>query len=224
MDWILPEFVERQRGYNGSSRPVLTPSRHLGQTRFRRKPWKIPRIVIGRVVNMDTRRRLKAAAAPSGAFLGDMTNFIFVASIPIDYMLGLLNSRLLNWRFRITSTNNYISASEIEALPIPRIPDKDLPEPVIHLVRAEFEKLQLSRRFSISEYLNQLQILLKVYEQRQKQFLLTLMLEWVVQTIMSGPPSIPGEGLWNLLDAVVILLYGASSYISIIENKISGEF
>ncbi|MGO9118363.1 MAG: Eco57I restriction-modification methylase domain-containing protein [Desulfomonilaceae bacterium] len=224
LDWILPEFVERQRGYNGSSRPVLTPSRHLGQTRFRGKPWKMPRIVIGRVVNMDTRRRLKAAAAPSGAFLGDMTNFIFVASIPTDYMLGLLNSRLLNWRFRITSTNNYISASEIEALPIPRIPEKDLPEPVIHLVRAEFEKLQLSRRFSISEYLNQLQILLKVYEQRQKQFLLTLMLEWVVQTIMSGPPSIPGEGLWNLLDAVVILLYGASSYISIIENKISAEF
>jgi len=72
--------------------------------------------------------------------------------------------------------------------------------------------------------LNQLQILLKIYEQRQKQFLLTLMLEWVVQTIMSGPPSIPGEGLWNLLDAVVILLYGASSYISIIENKISAEF
>ena len=36
----------------------------------------MPRIVIGRVVNMDTLRRLKAAAAPSGAFLGDMTNFI----------------------------------------------------------------------------------------------------------------------------------------------------
>jgi hypothetical protein len=184
----------------------------------------MPRIVIGRVVNMDTLRRLKAAAAPPGAFLGDMTNFIPVASIPIDYLLGLLNSRLLNWRFRITSTNNYISASEIEALPIPRIPKKDLPEKVIHLVRAEFDKLQQSRRFSISEYMKQLQILLKVYEQKQKQFLLSLMLGWVVKTIINEPPSIPGEGLWNLLDAVVVLLYRASSYISIVENKISAEF
>ena len=184
----------------------------------------MPRIVIGRVVNMDTLRRLKAAAVPSGAFLGDMTNFILVPSIPTDYLLGLLNSRLLNWRFRITSTNNYISASEIEALPIPRIPEKDLPEQVIRLVRAEFDKLQLSRRFSISEYMKQLQILLKVYEEKQKQFLLSLMLEWVVETIMSEPPSIPGEGLWNLLDALVVLLYRASSYISIIEDKISAEF
>jgi adenine-specific DNA-methyltransferase len=224
LDWVLPEFVERQRGYNSSSRPLLAPSRPIGQTRFRGTPWKMPRIVIGRVVNMDTLRRLKAAAAPSGAFLGDMTNFIVVSSIPTHYLLGLLNSRLLNWRFRITSTNNYISASEIEALPIPRIPKKDLPEKVIHLVHAEFDKLQLSRRFSISEYMKQMQILLKVYEQKQKQFLLGLMLEWVVETIINEPPSIPGQGLWNLLDAVVVLLYGASLYISIIENKISAEF
>ncbi len=70
---------------------------------------------------MDTDRRLKAARVPVGAFLGDMTNFISDVTVPIHYLLGLLNSRVLNRRIKLTSTNNYLSAAEIEALPIPRI-------------------------------------------------------------------------------------------------------
>ncbi len=223
LDWVLPEFSEGQRGYNGSSRRRLRPSRPIEQTRFRGNPWKAPRIVIGRVVNMDTRRRLKAAAVPSGTFLGDMTNFIYVGSTPTHYLLGLLNSRLLNWRFKITSTNNYISAAEVEALPIPRIPEKDVSEEIINFVRSEFEKLQLSRESTIYGCMNQLKILLKPARNEQKQFLLSLVLLWVVESIMREPASIPGQGLWNLLDAAVVLLYGASSYISVIEDEISGE-
>ena len=45
----------------------------------------------------------------------------------------------------------------------------------------------------------------------------------LVETIMRDPPPIAGQGLWNLLDAAVVLLYGASSYISVIENEISVE-
>ncbi len=224
LDWVLPEFIERHSGYNSLSRDGLRESGSVGQTRFRGRPWEINRIVIGRVVNMDTRRRLKAASASPGAFLGDMTNFILVGSIPTDYLLGLLNSRLLNWRFRITSTNNYISAAEIEALPIPRIPHREDSEQVVDLARAQFEKLQLSRGLSIYEYVNLLKTLLKLAKGKQKQFLLMLMVEWVVETIVNEPPSVPGQGLWNLLDGAVILLYGASSHISIIEDEISTEF
>ncbi len=88
-------------------------------------PWKTERIVVGRVVNMDTQRRLKAAPVPEGSLLGDMTNSLTELAVPMDYLLGLLNSSLLNWRMRLTSTNNYISAAEIQALPIPR-PSRDL--------------------------------------------------------------------------------------------------
>ncbi|MEW6351376.1 MAG: Eco57I restriction-modification methylase domain-containing protein [Thermodesulfobacteriota bacterium] len=84
-------------------------------------PWKTERIVVGRVVNMDTKRRLKAAPAAQGSLLGDMTNSLTEISVPMHYLLGLLNSSLLNWRLRLTSTNNYISAAEIQALPIPRV-------------------------------------------------------------------------------------------------------
>src|SRR5205085_12314920 len=35
-------------------------------------------------------------------------------------ILALLNSDLLNWRFRLTSTNNNVGTNELEVLPFPR--------------------------------------------------------------------------------------------------------
>ena len=35
------------------------------------------------------------------------------------FLTAILNSRLLEWRFRLTSTNNHVSTAEIAALPIP---------------------------------------------------------------------------------------------------------
>ena len=35
-------------------------------------------------------------------------------------MIGLLNSRLLNWLFKKTSTNNNINIYELQSLPIPK--------------------------------------------------------------------------------------------------------
>ncbi len=50
-----------------------------------------------------------------------MTNFIAGSLLPHEYLLGVLNSRLLNWRIKLTSTNNYLSAAEVESLPVPRV-------------------------------------------------------------------------------------------------------
>ena len=37
------------------------------------------------------------------------------------FLVGLLNSKLLNWLFKITSTNNHVNLYELESLPIPKI-------------------------------------------------------------------------------------------------------
>ncbi|WP_341845409.1 TaqI-like C-terminal specificity domain-containing protein, partial [Helicobacter pylori] len=37
------------------------------------------------------------------------------------FLVGLLNSRLLDWLFRKTSTNNHVNLYELETLPIPQI-------------------------------------------------------------------------------------------------------
>lgn len=91
--------------------------RNIKQLNENQKPGG--RIVVARVVNMDSPTRLKAAWVNRETFLGDMTNYLDRVIISPDFTLGLLNSSLLNWRFRITSGNNYVSAAELEALPIP---------------------------------------------------------------------------------------------------------
>ncbi|WQZ95946.1 Eco57I restriction-modification methylase domain-containing protein [Helicobacter pylori] len=41
------------------------------------------------------------------------------------FLVGLLNSRLLDWLFRKTSTNNHVNLYELETLPIPQITEKN---------------------------------------------------------------------------------------------------
>ncbi len=41
------------------------------------------------------------------------------------FLVGLLNSRLLDWLFRKTSTNNHVNLYELETLPIPKITTKN---------------------------------------------------------------------------------------------------
>src|SRR5699024_7199911 len=50
-------------------------------------------------------------------------NFIYVKEnkigIDIYYLLGLLNSKLLNWYFKLFSSNNHVNNYELDNLPIP---------------------------------------------------------------------------------------------------------
>ena len=123
LDWISEDFldeIESQPSADKRTSPAV-----ISRIRSRGRPWEYERIALGRVVNMATRRRLKAALVPPGTFLGDMTNFLARMRVSRYYLLGLLNSRLLNWRIKLTSTNNYLSAAELEALPIPRVSSAD---------------------------------------------------------------------------------------------------
>ena len=73
------------------------------------------------------------------------TKIIFLDSCNITYcknekdakiLVALLNSKLLNWLFRITSTNNHVNIYELESLPIPKIDstNKALSYEIISLV------------------------------------------------------------------------------------------
>ncbi|MEM4736170.1 MAG: Eco57I restriction-modification methylase domain-containing protein [Candidatus Thorarchaeota archaeon] len=74
------------------------------------------------VSNRTQRWSLKFAAVPPGWTLANSCNYIALRTGPengLDYICGLLNSSLLNWRFRVTSSNNHVSNREISVLPIP---------------------------------------------------------------------------------------------------------
>ena len=59
---------------------------------------------------------------PSGIFLANSCNYIFAPNTYTTLaLLGLLNSRLINWYFRCFSTNSNVNGYEIDHLPIPHI-------------------------------------------------------------------------------------------------------
>lgn len=84
------------------------------------------RIVCQQISNINQVKRLKFSKIPKSIVLGNSCNFIATnsdtlfgeADISLDYLLGILNSLLLNWRFQLTSSNNHIGNYELNELPI----------------------------------------------------------------------------------------------------------
>lgn len=83
------------------------------------------RLVCQQVSNIHGNKRLKFTKIPANVVLGNSCNYICKKeslfedkNISLDYLLGVLNSLLLDWRFKITNSNNHISNYEIDELPI----------------------------------------------------------------------------------------------------------
>jgi len=71
---------------------------------------------------IDNWRRIIATIIDAGNFCTDTINYITrPKTLDINAVLGLMNSSLWEWRFRLTSTNNHVNAYEIDAMPLPVI-------------------------------------------------------------------------------------------------------
>jgi len=147
-----------------------------------------------------------------------MTNFIADTSTPRNYLLGLLNSRLLNWRLKITSTNNYLSAAEIESLPMPRIPPEEIGLRSLRSAKMILKPVMDEKSLPLVTCLETFK---KMFDQEPNAFgeaFLATMIEWLVQEILSSEPAAraPRITLTNLLDALVLNLYGIEPWPGLI--------
>lgn len=81
------------------------------------------RIVCQQVVNIHKERRLTFALCKKGNVVANSCNFLYVEPNEFDFdiyiLIGLMNSSLMNWLFKLTSSNNHVNNYEIDALPIP---------------------------------------------------------------------------------------------------------
>ena len=81
------------------------------------------RLICQQIANMSKERRLTFAIAPKNVVLGNSCNFITIKpnnyEIDIYFLLGILNSGILNWFFKLQSSNNHINNYEIDNFPIP---------------------------------------------------------------------------------------------------------
>ncbi|RDE12517.1 MAG: hypothetical protein C4K49_09945 [Candidatus Thorarchaeota archaeon] len=91
-------------------------------TSERTKHLNRPRIACQQISNRAQRWRLKFAPIPPRAVLANSCNYISISG-DVDqslllYLMGILNSYLLNWRFDLSNSNNHVSNRELATLPI----------------------------------------------------------------------------------------------------------
>lgn len=81
------------------------------------------RIICQQIANMHKDRRVTFALAPHNYVLGNSCNFIYVMEnnygIDIYSILGLFNTKIINWFFKLTSSNNHVNNYEIDCFPVP---------------------------------------------------------------------------------------------------------
>lgn len=96
------------------------------------------RIICQQIANMNKERRVTFSYISSGNVLGNSCNFISVLpnkyGIDIYALLGLLNTKIINWLFKLTSSNNHVNNYEIDCFPIPVDAKEELSE-ISNLVR-----------------------------------------------------------------------------------------
>ena len=81
------------------------------------------RIVLQRITGVDSRIRIIATLIPPGMVCANSTNYLAHSKQPLLCILGCLNSKLINWFFKLTSTNTNVTSKELSKLPIPLLPD-----------------------------------------------------------------------------------------------------
>lgn len=87
------------------------------------------RIATQRITGVDEKSRIVATIVEPPCYFADSTNSIGLsegAQYPLEVILALLNSKLYQWRFRLTSTNNNVGTNELEAMPFPDVQSRDV--------------------------------------------------------------------------------------------------
>jgi Alw26I/Eco31I/Esp3I family type II restriction m6 adenine DNA methyltransferase len=117
--WVLPEFLHTRV----SARKLL----HIDQMR-----------IVGRQCSyLKKPRRLSFSLIGPGSVVANSCNYVVVTrddAVPLsNYLTGVLNSAVLEWRFRLTSSTNHVGNYELDALPVPD-PDAQLVDRVSGLV------------------------------------------------------------------------------------------
>ncbi len=97
---------------------------HVSEFLQNRKPdskffdHKEVRIGYQRGAAIDNWRRIIACVIEPNSFCSDTINYIVKPKNDLYFVLGLLNSQLFEWRFRLTSTNNHVNSYEVDSLPL----------------------------------------------------------------------------------------------------------
>lgn len=80
--------------------------------------FKRARLICQQISNANTSKRLKFVFCNQNDILGNSCNYLSSDETTLKKLYIILNSNILNWRFKVTSSNNHINNYELAELPI----------------------------------------------------------------------------------------------------------
>ena len=102
------------------------------------------RIAMQGMTGANDKVRIIMSIVPSGYYLANSCNYLLPNDeYPAKYLIGLLNSKLINWFFRIFSTNSNVNGYEVEQFPLPVAQENDK-QRLIHLVEQIHNKKEIN--------------------------------------------------------------------------------
>lgn len=129
----------------------------------RSKHHEEKRIVMQGITGVNEKYRLKMTLAEEGVYCANSVNYLLCGEESY-YLLGLLNSHLLNWYFAKLSTNSNVNGYEVDNIPIKYPTDISLQEEVQTAVR---HLLNDSQNAEVENELNRL--VYKIYGLDEKE-------------------------------------------------------
>ena len=113
-----------------------------------------PRIVLQRITGVDSKVRIIATLINGNMYCANSTNYIANdENLNIKYLLGVLNSSLVNFFIKQTSTNTNITAKVLNSIPI-AIPSAKMQEAIVRVVDYIMQIKSLSSDIVIDQYVD----------------------------------------------------------------------
>ena len=134
--------------------------------------FKQSRIVMQGITGVDEKYRLKMTIIEENVFCGNSVNYILILddNYSQEYILSIMNSKLMNWYFKIFSTNSNVNGYEVNNFPIPKIdkreqkPFDEIVDKIFSITKSADYLTNSSKQAKVKEYERQIdQMVYKLY-------------------------------------------------------------
>lgn len=117
---IIDRYIKRSEMSQGEIQ-FLNSEKYLSEIKAEKtQHHNYERIVMQGLTGVNERHRLKMTIIPAGIYCANSVNYLYFNDVNVSkkYILGLLNSSLLDYIFKISSTNSNVNGYEVDNLPI----------------------------------------------------------------------------------------------------------
>lgn len=117
---IIDRYLKRNEMSQGEIQ-YLNSSKYLSEIKTEKtQHHNYERIVMQGLTGVNERHRLKMTIIPASIYCANSVNYLYFKEPNVNkkYILGLLNSSLLDYIFKISSTNSNVNGYEVDNLPI----------------------------------------------------------------------------------------------------------